>query len=108
MSLFKQVRRFCSWFRRGYRTPLGSYRRLSLEQLESRLTPTTFIWTGGGGANTAWSDGANWSGGSAPTGLAANLEDLVFPNLVGTGPVHSVNDRHSVNGGPATFDSLSF
>jgi autotransporter-associated beta strand protein len=81
---------------------------LSLEQLESRLTPTTFIWTGGGGANTAWSDGANWSGGSAPTGLAANLEDLVFPNLVGTGPVHSVNDLHSVNGGPATFDSLSF
>src|SRR5439155_2861214 len=52
--------------------------RLSLEHLEDRLAPATFIWTGAGG-NPNWSTGANWFGGIAPSGSAATLDDLVFP-----------------------------
>jgi fibronectin-binding autotransporter adhesin len=48
----------------------------------------TFTWTGGGGANTNWSQGANW-GGSAPANGATDLT-LVFPAL--TGPYKSNND----------------
>ena len=44
-----------------------------LERLESRLTPSTFTWSGDG-ASGDWSDPANW-GGAAPTSGA----DLVFP-----------------------------
>ena len=36
-------------------------KRLGLEWLEVRLAPATDIWTGLGGANTAWSNAANWS-----------------------------------------------
>jgi autotransporter-associated beta strand protein len=49
--------------------------RLSVEPLEDRVTPTQFIWTGGGG-NAFWSNPANWQGGVAPTSAA--LPDLVF------------------------------
>ena len=34
-------------------------KRLQVEQLESRLAPATFIWSGAG-ANSNWSTGANW------------------------------------------------
>src|SRR5438552_1566201 len=52
--------------------------RLSLEQLEDRLAPAgTYLWTGGGGANTNWSNAANWSGpGGAPAGTGGDI--LVF------------------------------
>src|ERR1700720_2011402 len=53
-------------------------KRLEVEQLEARLAPATFIWTGAGG-NSFWSTGANWQGGVAPTGSAASLDNLVFP-----------------------------
>lgn len=47
---------------RTYRQPV---RRLSLEQLETRVTPASHSWTGGGGAgNTNWTSAANWSGGT--------------------------------------------
>ncbi len=56
---------------------LGLRRRRSqtpnIERLETRTTPSTFAWTGGG-SNAYWSDPANW-GGSIPTGGS----DLVFP-----------------------------
>src|SRR5436190_10339753 len=53
-------------------------KRLQVEQLESRLAPATFIWSGAGG-NSNWSSGANWQGGLAPSGSAATLDNLVFP-----------------------------
>ncbi len=40
--------------------------------------PTPFTWSGGGG-DSVWSDGANWSGGSAPQPKAS--VDLTFPEL---------------------------
>ncbi len=51
-------------------------RALCLEELEDRVTPATFIWTGGG-PDTNWSDALNWQGGTtAPTGAG---DDLSFP-----------------------------
>lgn len=55
--------------------------RLSLEQLETRLAPASFVWSGGGGAiNRKISAGVNWVGGVAPTGSSLALDDLVFPS----------------------------
>jgi autotransporter-associated beta strand protein len=48
----------------------------------------TFTWTGGGGANSNWSEKANW-GGTAPANGATDLE-LVFPALAK--PYKSTND----------------
>ncbi|MBN9517776.1 autotransporter-associated beta strand repeat-containing protein [bacterium] len=48
---------------------------LRFEQLEDRLAPATFTWTGAG-ANANWSTPGNWQGGVAPSGAAI---DLVFP-----------------------------
>ena len=50
---------------------------MTLEHLETRLVPATYIWTGAGNGN--WNTGANWQGGIAPTGIASNFENLVFP-----------------------------
>jgi autotransporter-associated beta strand protein len=61
-------------------------RRPLLEELEARLAPATFTWTGGG-ANTNWSTPANWSGGVAPAGAG---DDLVFPTTSASSK--SVND----------------
>jgi autotransporter-associated beta strand protein len=52
-------------------------RSLALEQLEHRLSPATFTWTGGSVLNPKWSIAANWANNVAPTG---NDEDLVFPS----------------------------
>ncbi len=52
---------------------------LRFEQLEDRLAPATFTWTGassGAGANANWSNPGNWQGGVAPSGAVI---DLVFP-----------------------------
>jgi autotransporter-associated beta strand protein len=43
--------------------------------LEQRIAPATFVWSGLGGSNNNWSDGANWVGGAAP----AAGSDLDFP-----------------------------
>src|SRR6185437_5910110 len=47
------------------------------EELESRLAPASFTWTGQG-PNANWSTGANWQGGVAPLGTSGT-DDLVFP-----------------------------
>ena len=59
---------------RGHIRSLRRRRRLqvrarwipALELLERRLVPSTYTWTGGG-ANSNWSNGANWQGGVSPT-----------------------------------------
>jgi large repetitive protein len=53
-------------------------RRLSVEMLEDRVVPATFIWSGLGGNNN-WSTGANWAGGVAPSSGAS--PDLVFNSV---------------------------
>jgi autotransporter-associated beta strand protein len=50
-------------------------RPLTLEQLETRLTPATHVWSGA--ASTLWSNAANWSAGGSPAGDAS--ADLVYP-----------------------------
>src|SRR5262245_524603 len=74
-------------------------RRLSLEQLETRLAPATFIWSGAGPGNK-WSTGSNWVGGVAPSGSAATLDDLVFDGR--TNQRTAVNDLTG-----ATFNSIT-
>ncbi len=58
--------------------------RLQAEQLEFRLAPATFIWTGAGATNK-WSTKENWSGNVAPNPAGNFLggrivyDDLSFP-----------------------------
>ncbi len=74
---------------------------LRCEQLESRLAPATYTWSGNG-ADAKWSTPANWVGNVAPTGNPANVEDLVFP----AGAARKANQ----NDLPANrvFNSISF
>jgi hypothetical protein len=78
---------------------LGLRRRRShtpnIERLETRTTPSTLVWTGGG-SNADWSDPANW-GGSIPTGGS----DLVFP--ASATKTTSIDDLSS----SLTFDSIT-
>jgi len=79
---------------------------LALEQLEPRLAPATFIWTGAA-ADPNWSDPQNWTVNGAPgTPNPNGLDDLVFPG--GASQLNSVNDLTTGTGAPATFNSLSF
>src|SRR5439155_17079078 len=79
MPLFIWARRLRSWFNPRVKT----YRRrpprclLRLEQLEARLAPATFLWTGRG-PNNNWTTGANWLSGVAPTATTATMDNLVF------------------------------
>lgn len=68
-----------SWFRPRVRTIVKNPgRRLTLEELESRLAPA-LVWTGGGGAlNPNWNNPANWQGGVIPT--VGSAVDLDFAN----------------------------
>ncbi len=80
---------------RTYRQPV---RRLSLEQLETRVTPASHSWTGGGGAgNTNWTSAANWSGGAPVAG-----DDLLFPS--GPSSLNTTND-FAAN---TVFNSITF
>src|SRR5262245_1579812 len=63
--------------------------RLAVEELETRLAPAQFIWTGAAG-NTAWSNAGNWLGGIAPS-AASTLADLVFDSR-GSGALTSNNN----------------
>ncbi|MSQ93232.1 MAG: hypothetical protein EXR98_01605 [Gemmataceae bacterium] len=54
--------------------------RLHLEELESRLAPANFIWTGGSGLNSNWGTATNWLDGVAPSAVvsASDPADLIF------------------------------
>ncbi len=41
-----------------------------------------YTWSGGGGSSAAWSNGANWVGGSAPA-ASSSIGNLTFPLLSG-------------------------
>jgi len=80
-----------------------------MEQLETRLAPATFQWTGAAKDNH-WSDAANWlengvPAPTAPSGSSVSLDDLVFP--AGVPQTSMVNDIGS-DTLPATFGSLTF
>jgi autotransporter-associated beta strand protein len=73
-------------------------RPLTLEPLETRLTPATHVWSGA--ASTLWSNPANWSAGGSPAGDAS--ADLVYPasgvtrftskdDLPVNSPIHSIH-----------------
>jgi autotransporter-associated beta strand protein len=64
-------RRLCNRLRR-------SYRYLTIETLESRITPATHTWTGASGVNLNWSNAANWNGG-VPTSGEAGGTLIAFP-----------------------------
>src|ERR1700722_2629990 len=73
-------------------------RRLVLEELEERVTPTsTFIWSGQA-TDDNWSSPTNWQGNIAPTGTG---DDLVFQ--VGAAQLNSNNDLTG-----AAINSISF
>src|SRR6516165_2944125 len=89
------------WFRSLLRPQVKPIRRrsrsLSFEQLENRLAPASFTWTGA--ANDGkWTTPGNWSGNMAPTGIASNLEDLTFQGSPQTANNTFVN---------ATFNSIT-
>jgi autotransporter-associated beta strand protein len=75
-----------------------SRQRMTLELLEQRLAPATFIWDGGGTTNK-WSDAGNWQGNVAPS--AAGGHDLVFP----AGPTKLTTDNDFAN---AVVNSIAF
>src|SRR5262249_17651857 len=92
MPLFNWSRRLRSFF-----TPrVKTYRKrphrcfLRLEQLEDRLAPATFVWTGRGPHNN-WTTGANWLSGVAPTATTATMDNLVF-DLRGLARLSTRND----------------
>ncbi|MBM3994532.1 MAG: hypothetical protein FJ303_10335, partial [Planctomycetes bacterium] len=82
--------------------------RLSIEELENRLAPAAFIWTGNG-ADTNWNTNANWQGGAAPQ-PATPATDLIFGNSASAG-FTSVNNitglvvnSIQISGGASPFD----
>ena len=88
--------------------PPSRARPLGMEQLETRLAPATFTWTGLGG-NNFWSTPKNWLDqngvATAPSGLpSGSLDDLVFPG--GVSNTNTVNDLGS-DTSPATFGSIT-
>jgi hypothetical protein len=81
--LFRSLKRFLAFTRRLRFYPLPSRwmlfskqlrLRLSLETLESRWVPAIITWKAAGGG--AWTGGANWSGGVAPS----SADDAVIPS----------------------------
>src|ERR1043166_4897945 len=83
------------------------FRTLEIEQLESRLSPATFTWTGNG-ATANWSNAANWSDptNTAPTG--SGNEDLVFAAAaVQFSPVNDIAFKPGTSS-PPVFNSITF
>src|SRR5690349_20132026 len=85
-------------------TPIERKRsaRLALEELENRLAPATFVWTGATDGN--WSTPTNWQGGVAPT--ANGFADLVFPNSAFTKATN--NDLTSSKLNSITFGGTDY
>ncbi|MDB5307092.1 MAG: hypothetical protein JWO38_1294 [Gemmataceae bacterium] len=109
MSNSSRGRRWTGWMTRRP-SLLRPFPILRCEELEDRRTPTTFTWTGLGtlivGGNNNWSNPANWStstGPGAPTGLASEQDDLVFPQLSGQTTVLVANN--DISGG--VFNSIA-
>jgi large repetitive protein len=77
--------------------------RLLLEELESRLAPATYTWTGGGGsANPGWATAANWGG----TAINPNQQiDLVFSTPTSYA---SNNNLTGLNINSITFNASNF
>jgi autotransporter-associated beta strand protein len=67
--------------------------RPRVEPLETRLAPATFTWTGAAGKDTSWSNGANWSGGVAPSTSDSPLDDIVFPGGTPAPTTFTPNDN---------------
>jgi hypothetical protein len=55
-----------TWLASAEKRRVSCRAHLVLEQLETRLTPTSFTWVGPNGA-TSWETPANWSGGNGKT-----------------------------------------
>jgi hypothetical protein len=53
---------------------------LSIASPQVADAATSFTWSGGGGANHAWSAGTNWIGGTAPSS-GASLTSVTLPEL---------------------------
>jgi hypothetical protein len=97
------LRGLVQWFgSRGSRTRKPRSRRLVLEQLEDRLTPTSNVWIGPESGN--WSNANYWSLGHVPT----SSEDLTFGGP-GSANTDSVDDISSltVQNVVSTFDFTS-
>src|ERR1700722_6552797 len=79
MLSFNLVAWLKTWFRSRVKSVVNRPRlRPRLEELETRLAPATFIWTGAG-LNANWSTAANWQGSIAPK-ASDGLDDLIFDN----------------------------
>jgi len=78
-------------------------RALRLEQLETRLAPATFQWTGAAGNN--WNNPGDWLLNGVP-GLPTPMSDLVFPG--GVAQTAIVNDIPNPLSGPVAYNSLLF
>ena len=82
MLFFNPLRWLKSWTqsRRGRTYVKNRRSRLSIEELETRLAPAAFVWTGNDHAvTTNWSDGNNWQGLVAPNN-SVGAAQLVFNN----------------------------
>ena len=67
-------------------TPLSGAANVSLS-----IVPAAGVWTGGGGGNQNWSNGANWLGGVAP---AFSGDSLTFAGSVGVTP--NMDNNYSI------------
>src|ERR1051325_5781852 len=80
MSYFNFARWVKSLFYpRGKTHRKKSFYRLSLEELEARVTPVLYTWTGLSGIDNNWSTATNWSINLAPQPTAVPVE-LDFPS----------------------------
>ncbi len=77
--------------------------RPSMEQLETRLAPAQFVWTGGAGDGMLGT-AKNWSGLVAPS-PADGLDDLIFQSGFGT---TSLKNNIGTAGNPLKINSISF
>src|SRR5262249_39043744 len=104
-SLVRARRLVKRWFSSDDRTGSPARRiRLSLEELETRLAPATFVWTGQGG-NSNFSTAGNWANfaTNAP-GTPGTGDSLIFP-LNGPSAPGTVTDDLA---GTTNFNSITF
>jgi autotransporter-associated beta strand protein len=104
--------RFTWWLRSLFRSPSKTYikkrsrRILNLEQLESRLAPATFTWTGAGG-NNLWSTPGNWAGNTAPLSTST-ADNLVFNGSPALALRSTNDDIANVNVGAITISGSGY